>query len=465
MSLVDDVTNNPARRAEFLAAMKAGSAGSDADIEAAYATAQRALGQASRRALPSATAFSAYTGFMSAFNNSVAKTWHHFQAVEAPFIAVRPIFAHSTTTQSFDVGVCKITVSPDPATDPRMNNKTWVNVTKGGLTSWTVPAAPGLAADNRIQYSVTDWTYINSVPNAEGTFPIVACRAYIPTAVNGLIFPGGNTYSMAGWRVADSINRGRVWSSYYQDGDAATTTTAFTSTTQRNSSPIIGFEYMSADNVISYVALGDSIDWSVATGMNLVAKGYWADAAWDVSDAGPVKVQYANLGWPGTKMNSIQYRLADFLASGIGKPSFISAPIGSPNDMGTITDGNIAEQKRCDAIIRSLCNQFNIPRIARDVIPSNPDATPTPLYNWGATDSKRRDMNDAALARVAQGDLLLRANRALSGGINGNGQEVMAAGLYDTTNLHPIQAGSDVLKPLAKALIQEVIGLRPGKAA
>jgi hypothetical protein len=390
------------------------------------------------------------TGAAGAFNNATPKTWHHWETVETAFDEVRIIFGNASTTQTYDIGVCKIGVAGNPLTDKLMNSIGYVTPTFNTMGT-TVAVAPRFAS---MRYHFSDWLKISSIPRVDGSKPVIAARVYIPTAQN-LTLVGASSYDMTNWATH---NRGRNWSCFYQDGDQATTPAGFTSLTQRSQTPILGFQYKARGRVVTVMSHGDSIDWSPST--TYVSESYWSAACMDLSDEGIVPVEYANMAWPGTTSQTFADRLNDALVAGI-VPSIATLPIGSPNDMtnAAITTGQITTQRR--ALVQALgsLSSYGVPVLLRTILPTNPVAA---VYDWNGTDSLRRAYNDDIRAYAAGGYDIVDADARIRDVLDADGQILLKVGTFDAT-LHPNQVGADLIRPAALAGLRARIGVPDGR--
>lgn len=387
-----------------------------------------------------------FGGRMGSFTTSASgTTFHTAFAVAQHFDAVRVILANGSSAGTLDLSACRVSVLSDFSTDSARNNSggSWTTVTFGGATATSIPAAPG--SDSRRGYLVSDWIALSSAARIDGgTFPIVAVRAFhnvVSTAIT--VMGNGGTDNFTPWKTKPD---GRVWVSRKYDGNAVTTPSNLTSTTDISQSSIVGVQYAARGRVVTVFANGDSITEGRGTYVN---EGFVMPACNALSDINGVAFEYSNIGWSGSNSPTIRDRTLDVLNAGLA-PDIMVLPCGSPNDQTTITTSTIASQRQCLARQLVELRAHNVVPLIWTWLPSN-----TSVKNYGATDSLRRDYNADVLSWRNRDLLVADTSAAISGATDGAGQVQMTSG-STSDNIHPNDAGNALLAPAIVEQLQNI---------
>lgn len=414
-------------------------------------------------------------GDFGAFNNATPRSFATIQSAERPYVGVRVILAHATPGQAMTVDRVKYYATAQPLVNPSARANTHFDFTFAGATSVTLPALPTLVTgQNRIEVAVSDWLWVDSIASVEGAklLPIMGAKAYVSTAAS-LTLVGASQYNMTGW---SNPANGRIWRSMSDVGDKVTDPTTWTGSGTGTgtggfslSTPILGFQYMVRDGaVFTVMNCEDSIGWgaiidsggaNTGWGATDLDTGFYAKPCYEVSDAGGIGVEYANMGWPSTFMESQGYRIRSLLSAGV-VPDLMFMMGGSPNNTGnTITALNISTMRR--EAMRSLqdVRQSGAAVAVRTMIPSNPAAGQKP---WGATDALRKSYNDALKAMAALGVDVFDASTPLVASVDGNGQEVLA---FPDSVLHPTEPSYAYGRPAVRAILKKYVTQIPGLVA
>ncbi len=437
------------------------------DKQALSGAVDAAGGAATRRRL-SNVATAIRRGDFGSFNNAgtnLQRSFATIQTAERPFVAVQVILAHATVGQAMTVDRAKFYIPAAPVTNPAARTGTHFDFTFGGNPGVTLPALPALVTGhNRIEVAVSDWLWVDSVASAEGAklLPMMGAKAYVSTNA-GLTLVGAAQYNMTAF---SNPTHGRIWRAMNDIGDKVTDPTTWTGNGAGTSAggfsastPILGFRYMARDGAISTVMnCEDSIGWGAVLdggGVNIgwgntgSDTGFYAKICWEISDRGGIGVEYANMGWPSTYMQSQGYRIRSLIAAGI-LPDLMFVMGGSPNNTGaTITSAQIADMRR--DLMRSLYDlrQAGVATAIRTMIPSSPISGNKP---WGATDVLRRTHNDQIRAMASLGHEIFDAATPLAESVDGNGQEQL---IFPDSVLHPTEASYALARPRAEAIIEK----------
>jgi hypothetical protein len=267
----------------------------------------------------------------------------------------------------------------------------------GGSASPVIAAALGA---NRPSYNVFDWNYFASVArnDAGGSAPLLCARAYYPTGpatgygntsvpvATGNIWNAGN--------AGNSYNQGRPVSYLSAVGDFASGNYAAFSagSPTTNFGMLIGeAEFMHTCDVMTVVAMGDSISQGDLSTYNLLSPVHLACAAISTLSR---PVVACNQGFSSQTTTNFVARLQDMIASG-RKPSVCVYSAWSPNDVANGTDAVVAAailvmRKNLVIALNAMRNAGIVPVIATGGVHSSAGttiavsaATPSPFDGEG----------------------------------------------------------------------------------
>lgn len=382
-----------------------------------------------------------FGGRMGTFDNTTAKTFQVTATLAQHFDAVRVLFANGSNAASYTIGQLKLS-SQAAAADLNNSAGSWVQgYMAGGATTAPVPAAA--SAVSRRGWFASDWVTLNSSDRSDGgAFPIVTARCTITTAAPISIF-GNGTDDYTNWVTRPN---GRFWCMRHQDGDQVTAPAGFTSTVNRNQSPIVGFQYLARGQVITVMGAGDSITEGRGT---YKGEGFGVPACEALSRMDGIAVEWCNVGISGAGTDIIRNQIIDVLAAGI-HPDLLVVPYGSPNDNGgTWLASNTLSIRGFLGQALPACRVAQVQPVLWTVLPTNPASKA-----YGASDALRVAHNNDTLGMRDRGVDVMDFAAALSGVTDGNGQVAMLAG-STTDNIHPNDAGNAVLAPILVEKIKE----------
>jgi len=346
----------------------------------------------------------------------------------APFDAVRVIMA-----QGYDAAATSLTglivgAAAVPSTDQ----------TEIGAASWvqdpTGAACTPAASLDRRKFTKSSWLRVSSIPRTDGgTGYLAALRVYG--------FSGATIVTLGAAAGADSFTNwatrpSRMFRMRQQTTNGVTTPTNFTSTTNRNTSPIVGIEYLARGQVFSLVGFGDSN--TDARGTYLM-EGFGTLGCEQLSTALGVPVEWSNLGWAGINILRISDHAVDAVADGL-RWSGAVMPVMTPNSLSQpIVASDIFTNRVYRARAVAALADVGIPILGWTVPPSNP-----PARDYNASDSLRRAHNDEWRALAQKGEIVLDFDSIIAGVTDGDGQVLMKVGTTDD-NIHFNDAANAML--------------------
>lgn len=311
----------------------------------------------------------------------------------------------------------------------------------GASTNWAVSGSGALskaASVQRRKITFSPWLRTTSQAPVNGAY-LVALRAFCATGTIVSLGAVAGADSFTNWITHPS---GRIFRMRQQtvDGVTGSNQPNFVSTIDRNSSPIIGVQYMSRGKVFSLAGFGDSITEGRGTYLN---EGWGQPAAIQLSTDYGIPFEWSDLGWSGVAYTRISEHVVDAVADGLRfDAAFL--PVASPNGLSaTITDAEIASNRAYMAVARAALAGANIPAIPWTVLPVNPA-----VKDFGATDSKRTAYNAEWRALVSKGVVLADFDSKLAGVTDGDGQVNLLVG-STTDGIHPSDVGNALITPIA----------------
>lgn len=382
-----------------------------------------------------------FGGRMGVIDNTVGKTFQVTCEIPAQAIAFRPIFANCDETNSVYVQSCKASVIADLSSDTAINNSTgtWVSVLTSQQTGTNLELAPPCAsAKTRIAYSATDFLYLPTVMRTDGGVnPAVGIRCFLLGDTTNTPVVGNGADDFTNWATRTT---GDKWIMRQFDGDGITTPSAFTSTTNRSQSPIMGIEFLMAGGAHITMGVGDSTINGMGGGIVYLGDGYPQMAVRSLQSAtGPVMC-YQDGGWSGQQMNGVSgfgSRALDILDS-IICPNTLVFTAGSCND--TVNSATVAEWSAWTAKIIERCYERGVQPIVLTVLPTSYAG-----HAIGANDVLRMNWNTSLIAScAAQGIACVDVATLMNGSIEVHGQMEINP-LLTTDGIHPNDIGKAVL--------------------
>lgn len=311
----------------------------------------------------------------------------------------------------------------------------------GASTNWAVSGSGPLskaATATRRKITFSPWLRTVSQAPVNGAY-LVALRAYCATGTIVTLGAAAGADSFTNWINHSS---GRIFRMRQQtvDGVTGSNQSNFTSVIDRNSTPIIGCQYMSRGKVISMVGFGDSINEGRGT---YLMEGWGFPAAIQLSTDFGIPFEWSNLGWSGAPYTRIADHVTDAITTDGLRFDAAFLPVATPNSLSTpITAADITLNRSYMAVARQALAAANIPVIPWTVLPTNPA-----VKDYNATDSLRRDLNDEWRALVSKGVVVADFDSKLAGVTDGDGQVNMLAS-STTDNIHPNDAGNALVVPI-----------------
>lgn len=383
-----------------------------------------------------------FGGRMGELNVTTATTFHITTVTAQHFDAVRLVFANTLQGFATNIFACAASVS-ESLSDVNNSFGAWVNGTKDGSLNFPLPIAQG---NGRIRHTVSDWISLKSVVRADGgVYPILHVRAYIPSHPSLSVY-GNGVDSFQNWATKSD---GKIWIARSQAGNFVGSPVGFTSTANINQSPIVGIQYLSRGKVISVAACGDSITDGRGT---YLGEGFGMPICTQLSDMNSVAIEYSNLGWSG--QNTLQFtKRAIEALNGPIRPDILMVPIGSPNDATEeILPANIVSQSKQVQNLIARAKEVGTFIVFWTWLPTNTSVRP-----YGISDQLRRQANSEFLGLLDKGWTVVDLNTLLSGDTVG-GQVQMKIGTTND-NIHPNDAGNEILSNGLIPTIKEIIGI------
>ena len=405
-----------------------------------------------------------FFGRMGTLDNSTQKTFHIAAEMAQHFDAISPVFVNTSATIS-PYFQAKLSVAGAWG-DGNNSAGTWTTVTNDGNdTAWPLKVAgPG---GQRTSYTVAKPIALRSVARSDGgTFPLIFCRAYCVDPNAALpAYGNGGTDVLTGWATRTT---GRRWAARQQNGDAITTPSNFTSTTDVSQSPVVGFVYWSRGAVVGISTCADS----AGNGQNnspdvlLTGEGWAVPLANQLASFSGIPVEYSNFSVAGEESVNLStgtgfyQRALDMLRDDMIRPDLLMVPSGSFNPIGGSLTAAIVDKQA--TILRSVLDEAAKANVRALVYTWMPVTTTANAY--GATDALRVAHNAETLALFPSTGTGWNAQRAIgaadfSTAISGatvGGMVQIAAGLT-IDNVHANDAGNALLTaaalPVAKTLL------------
>lgn len=383
-------------------------------------------------------------------DGGTAKTHHCVVSTALPFDAVQVVLS---ACNSGAVAVTSAAVCPVPAeSDLNMSGGTWTAVTFAGSASGSIPTRAG---SSRRTYLLSDVIPVSSVARSDGgIYPLLAIRAYLgTTGTYTLLGASGGADDFTNWATHPS---GRIHVMRYNDGDCVGTPTSFSSTVNRNTSPIIGLIYYARGRVVNVVGFGDSITAGRGT---YLYEGWGFPACQNLTEEGGIAYEWSNLGWDGASWENgaatpggIRLMVSDAITAAL--PADLAfLPVWSPNDFANeagLTDAAMQTEAQ-QPVMRSLgaLRDASIQPIMWTGLPVEVSAR-----DYNSADARRRNWNATML--TAPGLTCFDFAGAVNGALDGDGQMLPAAGSM-VDGIHPSDSGNATLAAVAKAAIQSFL--------
>ena len=367
-------------------------------------------------------------------NDASGLTYNTAWALESAFDAIQLVFANPKTSGTVLIGPVKVSTA---ATVGDGNNSagTWTNVTFSGATTVTLPNATDA---NDPTLTLSDWIPISSLARSDvvGGLPLLFARMFLPAATT--LFPiNFNTgITSTGW---SSKSDGRIRPCRKQVGDAITTPSAFTSTTETSGCPIYAVRYRARGRVVSVASFGDSIGAGASSGGGtLYGDGHIYRACTALSTlSSPVQLQ--NMGWGG--QTSAQILARAIRAIPVLKPDVAIYSAFTPNDGLPTAETNNAARQRV-AQFYSVCADYG-------VVPVILNGIPMPASTPNVTQDGFRKKYNSELAAFSQ-TIIVDQNSAIGDGALPEG--IISGKSGD--GLHPNDAGYELMTvPVKNALL------------
>lgn len=321
------------------------------------------------------------------------------------------------------------------------NGVTWLDHTAAGSATGTLAANSSGATG---QPPIT-WFDVMPQPTVSRTdsgktLPVLSVRVDWPTGVNYTYLPGPGAGGAA-WESDNAAVGNRPYRVRLQAVSAATNATRanLTSTTTQTAFwPAILIRY-----------------WPRSGGCRqlvLVGDSELSNIGGTVPRYGFAQIYQAALSTPAKPIEIVNMSLGGSVDSQILTAARCIAPIlpgatvifanGTPNGTTTtLSAADVARWRGTKAQLKALFAAYK--QVVMTMMPINPALKP-----WGATDSFRQAMN---ATEVAQTEVkVLDAASAVSGGLDGNGQELMA---LTSDDLHPNDAGKAAIAAKLQSLL------------
>lgn len=369
------------------------------------------------------------------FNNSVPKTHRLLQSVPAKFDGVRLILAHASPSA---VNVAGASIKAVGSKSGIADADGFTLVTFDGKASVTMPGAEG---SKGVSLTVSDLIPLSAVDRTDGgSMPLVLSQAFIDTA-GTIALMGRNDGGIDRRSWANRADD--PWIARYSDGNCVATPANFTSIDNQSTTCIAGVVFVARGQVISVVALGDSITNGEGLGIEYQGASFLYEGVKQLNGARPAVYSFFNLAWSGSATESFLRRLQAAVKAGL---SFDVANLSpwSPNDIPTgaapgnasvITPAHIATMHLRLGEQLAYCQRYGIRPMLWTGLPTN-----TAVKDYGSTDALRRSFNDDLRAMAGKGVMVMDLDAALAGAIDADGQAAMKPGVT-TDNIHPNDAG------------------------
>jgi len=387
-------------------------------------------------------------------DNSTQKTFHVACELQQDFDAVSVVLANTSETVSY-YWLLKLSVAAELG-DGNNSAGTWSSVTdESGDTAIPTPVAP----KGRVSYRITPPFAINSLARTDGgKKPLLFCRAYgVDTGVSALpVYGNGTSDDYAGWV---SRTDGRIWIARQQNGDGITTPANFTSTTDVDQSPIIGFVYWSRGRVVTIATCGDSAADGRGT---VIGEGWAVPLANAIASESGVPVEYSNFSAAGqaygdytTTGIGFGLRAMDILREQLLRPDCLFMPNGTYNSAGTapLIDSEITPQETVFRRVLETAASAQVPVLAYTWMPWTSG-------DWDASDALRVAYNAETLASYPSGSRTVRVvdfSTAVSGPVVDGQVTILPA--YDEDTVHLNDAGNAALVPVALSTARQLLGV------
>lgn len=355
--------------------------------------------------------------FLSVFELAAAPDW------------VRPIWINGGAA-TYDVYGSKAAVLTSGYTDlvSEIAAATWVST-----GTVTVPAlansAPGIIKGT-VQTGLSN-------PNRSKTVAVLTMvntfGADIPLTVMGKGADGANQ-DFTNW-----ANRsGQRVTFRRQVGNAITTPSTFTSTTNVSYAVCVGVEYGCQGRIYTVMDTGDSTESGQGTykGAGIV---YESVRNYNVLGSGIIG-EVANIAVSGSSTGASFNFFSAAFAAGI-VPDILVRTNGSINDTGlTMTQSNINIYKQLLSKTAAVCGQYGVFFMPRAMSPTNYTGdSPAGVKNYGPTDLLRQAMNAETMTNYLYD---LDYATPVESAARGDGSKIIKAG-YTDDGVHANQAGID----------------------
>ncbi|WP_380787226.1 SGNH/GDSL hydrolase family protein [Sphingomonas sp. R86521] len=398
-------------------------------------------------------------------DNTTPKTYRTIFALPAGVKRVRPIYS---TGHNAPVHIGKAAVAAiSSAANFAASGVTWKPALFDGQASGIIPARPGAF---RRDYLANDWVDVASVQRTDdlNALPLIVVSAYVPDAANITMLGTSAGPFYLDW--ANDPTRPHVMR--YSNGDCVTNPAAFTSTTNRSTSPIIGIQYeLVSGEVLTIAAAGNSI----TEGANATVFGNsWFTRIARQMQSDFMAVDRVMLAWSGNDMPGIRNEVLDYYAfcerARLVPPTILFAPNASPNSLPATSAAPAALTKAMfdsqyfDAVVMvRAAKAAGTKPIIWTILPTNAN---TKIYSNG-TDSVRRDYNKAWRDMGPAGVLVADMDAIMSGPQDANGQATLlyASQAPGGDGIHPNDQGNDVMSVLGVSAVRQImpsIGLVAG---
>lgn len=376
------------------------------------------------------------------FNDGgTAKTHHCVTTTALPFDGVQVVLSAANAVQ---VPVTKVAVSAlASAADLNGSAGTWVAGAFAGSAAGNIPAR---AAARRRSFLISDYIPLSSVARSDGgKWPLLAIRAHLGTAgTYTMLGNSAGTDDFTNWATRPD---GRIHLMRYNDGDCVTTPASFTSTVNRNTSPIIGVIYWAQGRVVNVSGFGDSIQ----EGRGTYKGGGWGfEACQRLTELGGIAYEWSNFAWAGAPVTDAAGgsadMLVDALAAGFPIDLALLMCFGTNEfpDAASLTDAAIV-QEAARPFAQQMANlaEARVPTIVLPGLPVSPATK-----DFGAADARRVAWN--LKVRNMPGLHFVNLEPIFSGPVDGDGQVSIVVAKY-ADGIHPGDEGNrdsaDLLVP------------------
>lgn len=376
-----------------------------------------------------------------AFDNAAGFTWEFAIRVAAKPYAVAPIFGQSRDTTSASPAFLA-TVKCVPALAEVESYGSWTACTFGGSGTSTLTAAASATRRKLVLADLAEVAGVDPTDGGSGWWIVVRCWVNGGTNLR-LLGNTAGTDSFANWASRSGRRQVRI---QRRVGGGDSTTSSGQSWSAVNYCPIVGVKYATVGPVLTVIGCGDSITEGRGTHLG---DSHLLQACESLTAAGPVPVEYANIGWAGCTSASYRTLLSDAFSDGV-RGDIVAMPAGTPNDISTtISAAQIDTFNTRLAVMAAKCRDNDAEPLIWTMLPSN-----NSVKAYGATDSLRVAHNAAVFGARANGLVCVDTATVINGTTTG-GQIEMAAALEDD-GVHPNDAGNAAMAPVIAAGIERI---------